>query len=298
MNRELDWDDYRVVLLIAEAGSLSGAAGKAAVSHPTMFRRINAIEDKLGVRLFERFRSGYQPTLAGEEVVAVARRIAELTNETERRIEGRDLRPSGRVRIATTDSLLVGLLSPDIARFRRLEPDITLEIAASNAVSDLSLREADIAIRPTSAPDPHLVGRKLGAIRHGLYAGRSFELGGAALHDLRTRPWLGPGPSMAYGLLHAWMKENRFDAACVYRADTVLGLYAAAREGVGLAVLPCYLAEQDRELVRIGSHADDIAVDLWLLTHSDLRHTARVRAALDHFAGSGHIRTRLDRRAR
>ncbi|MBX5177265.1 LysR family transcriptional regulator [Rhizobium lentis] len=121
MNNWLNWDEYRIALLVAEAGSLSKAAQQAGLSHPTLFRRINTLEEKLSVRLFERFRTGYEPTPAGEEVLAVARQIAELTNEAERRIAGRDLRASGLVRVATTDSLLFGLLAPDLARFRLQE---------------------------------------------------------------------------------------------------------------------------------------------------------------------------------
>lgn len=293
MNNLLDWDDYRVVLYIAEAGSLSGAARRDGSSHPTVFRKINAIEMKLGVRLFERFRSGYQPTAAGEEIVNAARDMAELANETERRISGRDLRPSGLVRIATTDTLLFALLTPEIARFRKLEPAITLEIVVSNEISDLSHREADIAIRPTSAPDPHLVGRKLGTIHQGVYASRQLDVNISASTPLHALPWLGPSPSMTYSQLHVWMKQERCDGACVCRIDTVLGLYAAVRSGIGVAVLPAYLAESDSDLRRIGPFIDDVAVDLWLLTHPDLRKTARVRKVLDLFATSDRIRSLL-----
>lgn len=298
MNNTLDWNDYRIALLVADAGSLSRAARQAGLSHTTMFRRINAVEEKLGVRLFERFRTGYQPTAAGEEIVAVARQIAELTNSTERRVAGRDLRPSGLVRIATTDSLLFALLAPEFERLRRVEPGITLEFVISNEVSNLSLREADIAIRPTSSPDQHLVGLKLGVIRQGIYAHKSFGLKGVSSQQLRSLPWLGLSASMAYGQLHAWMKKNRYDDACVCRADTVLGLYAGVCAGIGLAVLPGYLAEADGNLVRVGGDIEDVAVDLWLLTHPDLRRTARVRAVLDHVASSPLIGSRLDLQAR
>ena len=286
MNNALDWDDYKTALQIAEAGSLSGAARLADSSHPTMLRRINAVEEKLGVRLFERFRTGYAPTAAGEEVVAVARQIAELTNETERRLVGRDLRPSGVVRVATTDTLLFALLMPVISRFRQTEPDITIEVIVSNEISDLSLREADIAIRPVSSPDQHLLGRKLGVIRQGIYASRELGLGGLSRAQFRERPWVGPSRSMAYPQLHSWMDANSCNEACVCRMNTVLGMHAAVQAGIGMAVLPIYLAEADAELDRIGGTVEKMAVDLWLLTHPDLRNTARVRTVLDYFAKS------------
>ncbi|EPX81909.1 LysR family transcriptional regulator [Salipiger mucosus] len=281
MNDKLDWTDYETVLRIAEAGSLTGAAQRLGTSHPTMFRRINAVEDRLGVRLFERFRTGYVPTTAGEDLVAAARQIEALTNETERRLAGRDLRPSGVVRLATTDTLLAGLLAPEIACLREREPGIVLEVALSNAVSDLSFREADVAIRPAAAPEPHLVGKRLGRIRQAVYAHRSLEV--APGTDLAELPWIGPSASMGYGQLRAWMRDSGCEAACVARVDSVLGLQAAVRAGIGVAVLPCYLGVSDGELVQVGKEIDALAVDLWLLTHPDLRRTARVRAVLDYF---------------
>lgn len=287
MNDTLDWNDYEIVLRIADAGSLSKAAQMLGSSHPTMFRRINAVEEKLGVRLFERFRTGYKATAAGEELVSVARQIAELTNNMERRLWGQDLRPSGVVRISTTDTLLSGLLAPEVARFRQLEPDITLVISVSNEVSNLSLREADIAIRPASSPDDHLIGRKLGRIRQAVYAHRRLDLGNEPAPPWKALPWVGPSPSMPYGQLHAWMRKVDCAEKCICRMDSVLAMYAAVRSGIGVAVLPCYLADRHINLARIGNPIDDVAVDLWLLTHPDLRRTARVRATLDHFGKLG-----------
>jgi len=286
MNNTLDWNDYRVVLQIAEAGSLSKAAKMAGSSHPTLFRKINAVEEKLGVRLFERFQTGYQPTATGEEVIAAARQIADLTTETERRVAGRDLRPSGMVRVATTDTLLFGLLAPLIEQFRQVEPDITLEVIAANEISDLSYREADIAIRPATAPDQHLVGRRLGVIRQAIYAPQGMHKKGVDSQKLETLPWIGPSRSMPYPELHSWMKESGYEQACICRMNTVLGMYSAVQSGVGVAVLPTYLAGGDQKLTRISEIIDPVSVDLWLLTHPDLRHTARVRAVLDFFANS------------
>ncbi|MGQ3486920.1 LysR family transcriptional regulator [Roseovarius pacificus] len=289
MNYKLDWSDYEIVLRIAEAGSLSKAAHVAGSSHPTMFRKINAVEKKLGVRLFDRFRTGYRMTVAGEEVVSAARRIAEIANEAERRVSGRDLRPSGVVRIATTDSLHAALLAPEIARFRMLQPDIILDVALSNEISDLALREADIAIRPASRPADHLVGRKLGTIRQAVYAHPSLDVGNRHRPSWESLPWVGPGSSMGYEQLHAWMSSAGCDDGCVCRVDSVAGMHAVVRSGIGVAVLPCYLADADTDLVRLGDPIEDVAVDLWLLTHPDLRDTARIRAVLDHFGQRGTL---------
>jgi len=296
MNDMLDWGDYRIVLAIAEAGSLTGAAKRLVTSHPTLFRRINAVEKKIGVRLFERLRTGYRPTAAGEEIIATARKITELTHDTERRLAGRDLRPSGHVRITTTDGLLFGLLAPALAGLRESEPNITLEINVSNEISDLAFREADIAIRPTSTPDPHLVGRKLGLIRQAIYAPSAMAAGTGGREALHEAPWIGPSRSMAYPALHGWMAAQGYDKQCRIWSDSILGQHAAVRAGAGIAVLPTYLAEADPALTRIGPIIAALDVELWMLTHPDLRHTARIRTVAEYFSRCSLISQRLDRR--
>ena len=148
MNSNMKWDDLRLVLAIAGTGSLSGAGRRLGLSHATVFRRLGRMEERLGARLFERARTGYAPTLAGEVVAALARRIEGEVLEVERRVAGQDLRPAGTLRVTTTDTLLIGLLSPILVRFRSRFPDISLQVAVANEVFDLSRREADVALRP------------------------------------------------------------------------------------------------------------------------------------------------------
>src|SRR5579864_5811322 len=152
MNREMSWDDLRLVLAIARRGTLSGAARQLGVTHSTVFRRLEAIERNTGARLFDRFRDGYAPTAAGDAMAAVAARIGEDVLELERRLSGQDLRPSGVVRLTTTDTLALAVAMPHLAAFRAAYPEIRLEIAVTNVVADLRRRDADIALRPT--PDP------------------------------------------------------------------------------------------------------------------------------------------------
>ena len=294
MNTGLDWSDYAIVLTIANAGSLAGAAKAAATSHPTMFRRINAIEEKLGTRLFDRFRTGYRLTAAGEEIVTAARKIADLTHTTELRLAGRDLRPSGLVRIAITDSLLYGLLAPRLDVLRQLEPDIKLEFIVSNDISNLSHREADIALRPLSHPDQHLIGRNLGVINQAVYAHQRLVGDTAAMSKIDHLPWIGPTPSMPYGQLRSWMSRSGYDRQCVCTVDSVVGMLCAARAGAGLAVLPAYLGDPATGLIRVSPILEDLATDLWLLTHPDLRLTARVRAMLAHIADLDLLKEQQD----
>lgn len=278
MDRPLRWDDLRIVLAIAEAGSLAGAGRQLGVSHATVFRRLDGLEERLGVRLFERLPEGYAPTPAGEDLAAAARRVETEVLEAERRVQGRDLMPSGTVRVTTTDTLYAGLLAPVLAGFRRAHPAITLEVTVSNRVHDLSRRDADVAIRPSDRPPEALVGRRLGRLRQAVYG----PAGAGQAAALAAADWIGPDDTMGYRTLERWMAGTGYAERCVLRLDSVLAMATAVRCGSGIAVLPCYLADADPGLQRLGEPVED----LWLLTHADLRHTTRIRALLDHVAAA------------
>ena len=273
-----------LVHAITNAGTLSGAARALGVSHPTAFRRLNRLETKMGVRFFDRARDGYTATAAAEEVSALVRRMSDEVLAVERRITGRDLRPSGTLRITTTDTLLFGWLSSNLREFRIAYPEIELELVVSNSVFSLSRREADIALRPAEEPDESLVGRKIGTIAQAVYMAR--QLGGTANRNRvsDTVGWIGPDESMTYPALDRWLWSEGLVDRCRIRVNTVYGMLSAARAGLGLALLPCYLGENDEQLLRVGKEIPSMASDLWMLTHPDLRRTGRVRAFLDYVA--------------
>ncbi|WP_290649962.1 LysR family transcriptional regulator [Aquisalimonas sp.] len=293
MNRKLAWDDLRVIGAIAGAGSLAGAGRRLGVSHATVFRRLAAIEERLGVELFERSRAGYKPTVAGEEAAAAAARIAEEVNDIERRVVGRDLRPWGTVCLTTTDTLLVGLLSPIFAAFRQAYPDIDLEVVASSRVADLARREADIAVRPESHPPELLVGRRVGVVAQAIYQRIDGQGAGERSSAAQSEQWIGPHARMGYRLLETWMQAHGHDSHCHFRVDTVLGMQAAVRDGIGRAILPCYIGDPDPRLTRLSDPISELATDLWILIHPDLRNTRRIRAVADFTAESLAQRPRL-----
>lgn len=281
MNEQsLAWDDYRFLLAIGRAGSLNGAAKRLGVSHPTVFRRINAIERRLGARLFERARDGYTPTPAGDEAIAVAAEIEARIGETERRLAGADARPSGRIRVTTVEPLLHGLLPPLLAKFRRDHPGIVIELYADNAVRDLGRREADVALRPGGQPPEGLVGRRLARIAAAVYRARNLRLRGGAV-ALDRADWVMPDGSLAHIAMAQWLRRQGYDQRAALRADSLLALREAAANAIGLAVLPCYLGDADRRLARVGAPIEGLGSDLWLLSHPDLRRNARIRAFSD-----------------
>ncbi|WP_157188244.1 LysR family transcriptional regulator [Nitratireductor pacificus] len=285
MQGKLDWNDYQVVLDIARAGSLTLAGRQSGRSHATLFRRLNAIEQHLGTRLFDRHRSGYALTGAGEAIVAAARDFEALAISTERQLADLDRRASGLVTITTTDALFHGLIAEALVRFHERNPAISVEVRLSNNLHDLSRREADIALRPTSAPDAHLFGRSLGTVRQAIYA----PAGRADDPDL---PWIGPSASMNYVQYDRWL-QRREDRAMWMQVEGTLGIHGAVRAGAGRAILPCYLGDADDALRRCGPVIDDLGIPLWMLIHPDLKEVARVRRVLEFLGGSRLIRDRL-----
>ncbi len=286
MNNRIEWDDLRLVLAVHDAGTLSGAGRRLGVSHATVHRRLAVTEQRLGVKLFNAARTGYMPTPAGEELATTARQIEGQVQDAERRVIGRDLRPSGTVRVATLDSFLVGFLSQIFSQFQTVHPDISLEISVSNQLFNLSKREADVAIRPSQRPASTLVGRKAGTIAYAVYGRCDLVPSSGNVPDSGAFQWVGPDETMHYPELTAWMADHGHEARCGYRVNSVVGMHSAVSEGHGLAVLPCYLGDRDQRLARFGDPIPELETGLWTLTHPDLRRTARVRALLDFLATS------------
>jgi len=279
----LPWDDLRLILAVGRAGSLSGAARELGVNHSTVFRRLGVVEDRLGVRLFERFRDGYAPTAAGDTVVALAQRMETEVLAVERMLAGEDLRPSGVVRVTTTETLL-GFLTPIFAAFRAACPEITLEVIASDAFFNLTRRDADVAIRPAAEAPETLVGRRLATIATAIYGSADYLVSHPASDDLCGHDWVEPEESLAHLASARWLEAAVPGARITYRASTLTALLEGAKAGFGLAALPCFLAEPVPRLVRVRPPMPDMETGLWLLTHPALRRTARVRAVLDFVA--------------
>ncbi len=279
----LEWDDLRIVLTVARDGSLSAAARTLGVTHSTVFRRLNEIEARVGVRLFDRFRDGYSPTSAGEAMAAVAARVGDEIAEIERRLSGQDLRPSGNVRVTTTDTI-GALLIRHLPGLRRAHPGIHLEIAISNAVSNLGRREADIALRPTSRPQPMLIGRKIAGIAHAIYGSREY-LAKHKAKALAAQDWIGLDEGLNDTVIGEWMRKNVPEDRCSCHVDALPALRDAACAGLGLALLPCYVGDTTPDLRRVVQKPlVEPRSALWLLTHADLRRTARIRATMDFLA--------------
>lgn len=289
--------DLRLVLAIGTARTLLGGARRLGIDHSTAFRRLNALEHRLGVRLFERSRDGYVPTPAGEAMLATAALVDEELVALERRLVGADLRPRGTVRVTITDTG-VPLLSPLFARFRKAQPEIALEVAVANAFFTLSRRDADVAIRPSAEAPDDLVAHRTATVATAPYAAKAY-LKSRRGTPLEEHDWVGPDDSLSHLGSAQWLREHVAPERVGYRASSLVALQAAARDGIGAALLPCYLGDADSSLERLAPPLPELAVTLWVLLHPDLTRTARIRAFVDFIVPElERLRPLLEGRAR
>ncbi|MEM9471019.1 MAG: LysR family transcriptional regulator [Pseudomonadota bacterium] len=272
----LNWSDIPYVLAVGEAGSLSGAARQLGVNHSTVFRRIESVEARLGVRLFDRLSHGYVMTAAGEHFYRNGLRLRDGMNSIQRELGGQDLRLSGTLSITTTDSLLY-CLAPVFTAFQNEYPDIELLLLSGTRPLDLMQRDADIALRPTSNPPEHWIGRNLSEIAFATYANADYS---AALQDLppQQRRWIRLNDSLNQSTMSQITLSQMAEDAPVTKANTLMGVFDFVRGGLGVGVLPCYLGETCADLVRVQDPEEKYNSNLWMLAHPDIRRSARVHA--------------------
>lgn len=285
-----DWNSFRLVLAIARAGSLTGAAGTLRIDHSTVFRRLQALESRLGVKLFERLPAGdYRPTEAGAKAAAAAERMADEAQALDREIAGRDHRLTGHLRVASSETLAHRLLTEHLAAFRRAHPGIVVELAIDNRVLSLSRREADVALRPRRPKEGDLWGRKLCHVAWAVYGSRSAVGALAAKGEIPvSKDKLAHLPLVGWSVGTAgigaadWLRDGVREDAVVYRSSSLVNQMAATKAGLGFSILPCYLGDPEPDLSRLWPDPiPDLSRELWIVTHADLKRTARVRAFFD-----------------
>jgi DNA-binding transcriptional LysR family regulator len=277
---DLDWDDLRHFLAVAVQGSVSGAAKQLGTSHSTVLRRLASLEKKLGAHLFKRLPSGYAITSAGEQLRERLAGVAEQIEGAQRQLAGLDTRPSGTLRVTSTDTLMHGVLMPLIAEFHREHPQIHLQIVVNNTFMSLTKREADVAIRPTSRPSENLVGRKAGSLQTALYASKAYWKAHARRPFAEHR-WVVPDETLGHLAQAKWAASNVPEERVALAVDTLVGMVSAVRAGVGVGMLLTVLADDDDQLVRIREPEARLDTDVWILTHADLKQVPRVRLFTD-----------------
>lgn len=275
----MDWDAVRHFLALARLGSVRAAGASLGVSHSTVARRVEALETELATRLFDRNRDGYTLTEAGRQMRPGAERIEREMSALERGLVGQDERLAGAVALTCCDNYVADLLLRELTPFCRAYPDIELSFTTDSRAFDLARREADIAIRtlPLGAQPPeHLIGMRIVPVVIANYVARA--------HAER----LDPDAAGADPRWLAFEDRKQFEAMvcqCSYPDVPAWGAFSsldlvvqAAREGLGLAMLPTYAGDRDPDLRRLARPDVRHLADLWLVSHVDLRDNARFRA--------------------
>ncbi len=280
----VNWDDLKIFLAVAREGSARGAACKLGIHHSTITRRVEAFESAQKIRLFDRLPTGYTLTAAGEELLQAVGSVEDEINGIERHILGKDIQLKGDIRVTMSDAIAIHILMPDLVNFMETYPEVNLELCTSYDLLNLTKREADVAIRITENPPEHLVGRKVCRYHCANYASPSYlaqyelagDMAGGSAH------WIGWDSTVP---IPEWVRKSQFPHLPVRgRFNHPLTQVAAARAGLGIARIPCFLGDREPALQRIPPGTCEPCHDIWILTHKDLVSTVRTQTFMDAMA--------------
>ena len=276
----IDWDEIRFFLAVARRGSITAAARDLGVNHSTVSRRIAAFEDSLEVRLFDRVATGYTLTQAGQEMLPSAQRMEEEALSLDRKLFGRDTELNGTLRVTTAGPFVNPFFMDQINRFLNDYPGIQVDLVISNDVANLHAREVDIAIRATENPPDTLVGRRIGRMVAMLYGQRDFVAPGEpGAPNSADRPNIVSYQERAHDITGVgWFRDVYPNAQTRLQVNNPEAVFEAIQAGVGIGMLPCFIGDSTPNLRRLPPYHQEDVFDVWLLTHADLRKTAKVRA--------------------
>ena len=281
---DFDWNQARAFLATAEEGSLSAAARALGVTQPTLSRQVSALEEKLGITLFERGPRTMNLTSAGMEVLDHVRAMHEAATRMSLSASGQSQTIAGMVRIATTDTTACYHLPPVLTALRKLAPDIEIEVRTSNQLKDLINREADIAVRHARPSEPELIAKKIRSSWANLYASKAYldRVGRPeTLADIQKLDFIG---FETRDMLIPHMKQNGLPLTGAHFRFTVDSGPAAielTRAGLGVGILIADDAEVFSDLERIWPDFGPVEVPVWLVTHRELHTSKRIRLVYD-----------------
>ena len=286
---KLSWDDWKLVIAVAKAGSTGRAAELLGINQSTVFRRIHHLEHALGAQLFDKDRSGYTLTPLAESILPKIKEMSGLTHDIERSLLGADRDPVGTVTISLGQSIAF-IIMDGLADFLRVNPRIKIIINASTQLVSLRDREADIVVRGSNDPDPALFGRRVMTVRYAIYMNsaiaRKKKIQQISPGEYDQFQWIVPALSLANTDVGAWnRKHDLVDSAVLLVDDVEIGC-AAVEKGIGVAVLPTFIADRKSKIRRISEELPGLKTDLWVLSHEDQRNTARIsllRSALSEY---------------
>lgn len=280
----LEAGDLEVVLALVRAGTLAGAGERLGIDASTVFRSIGRIERGLGQRLFERSRAGYLPSEMAHVLAEHAEQVETRLEQARSAVQLAPEQVSGTIRITTTDTILHGLIAPALRTLATHHPLLDYELHTGNELTSLTRREADIAVRATRQPPQHLVGRHLGPIRVALYAGTRSRI--RRYDDVRAgkSAWIAPDDALPDHPSVLWRRRHHPKVVPRYRVNSILTVMELVAAGMGVGVLPVFLAQPRKDLVALTDILEECQTELWLLTHQESRHLRRVSTVFQHLS--------------
>ncbi|EXF45908.1 LysR family transcriptional regulator [Pseudomonas sp. BAY1663] len=264
------------------AGNLAGAGERLDVDASTVFRSIRRIERGLGQRLFERSRAGYLPSEQAQVLAEHAEQVETRLEQARSAVQLTPEQVSGTVRITTTDTILHGLIAPALRTLATRHPLLDYELHTGNELTSLTRREADIAVRATKKPPQHLVGKHIGPIRVALYANKASGIRRYQDVEAGKAAWIAPDDALPEHPSVLWRKRHHPKAVPRYRVNSILTVMELVAAGMGVGVLPAFLAQPRKDLIALTDILDECQTELWLLTHPESRHLRRVSTVFRH----------------
>ena len=289
MGSDISWDDQRIFLAVLEEGSISAAARRLGISHPTVRARIETLETRLGTVLFTRSVNGLAPTETARALLEPARAMAMASEVFVRQASASGSEIAGVVRISVPEFIGMEVMPAMLARLHAEHPAIRIELSLSNAAADLLAQEVDVAVRTMEPRQDALVARKVASIPLGMFASRDYvERRGLprSLSDVAHHDFIGPDRNRSDLALAEKFGEFLSRDRLVLRTDSHPAQLAAARAGLGIAVAQVPAGESDPNLVRILPDFVPARIETWIVTHENLARLPRVRAVFDSLAAS------------
>ena len=272
------WDDLKYALAVSRKGSFSGAADLLNVTHTTVSRRVRALEERLGLKLFLLTNVGFVPTAAGLELLETAKKMEDQLQNLERRITGNEMQLRGNLSISTVD-FVYEIFKNQFAKFITAHPNLEVSLSMTNTPVSLTHLEADIALRITNKPPENLFGRKILDLEYAVYASQELVDNIGLDAPYKDYPWVHHTEHMQSVWMDLWLKKNAPGAPIALRVDSAVTARQAVESGLGVHFLPSAYTENASNLVRIGLEAGKVS--LWFLTHPDLKNNGRVNAFSD-----------------
>lgn len=281
---EMSTSDLEVTLALVRGGTLAGAGERLGMDPSTVFRSLQRMERGLGRVLFERTRSGYVATELATELAGHAEQLETALETARSCVEAAPSQVSGSVRITTTDTILHGLIAPALKSLAREHPLLSYDLHTGNELASLTRRDADIAVRATKRPPQHLVGKLIGPIRVALFAAKRQGARKFADVEAGKADWIAPDDALPDHPSVIWRKRHFPKVIPRYRVNSILSVLELVALGLGVGIVPLFLAEGRSDVVQLTEPLDECETELWLLTHPESRHLRRVATVYSHLA--------------